>query len=104
MNDTLPNLKRGPGRPVTGSAKTGAQRQDAYRKRQAARYMDITILRDDADALNAALVFARDHGPDQGLEVSAESLSRLLKQLDKATAIKTKAERRSTDAPPVMVG
>lgn len=99
MNETA-STKRRPGRPVTGNARTGAQRQDAYRKRQAARYMEISILRDDISALNAALAFAIEHGKDMGLEVSTDTLTRLTKQVDKAVDAQKKRGHRLTDAPP----
>lgn len=74
------------GRPPTGTAKTGAERQEVYRKRQAAKYVQLNILRDDANAVKDWLTQARDSDELDalGLALDAATLERVLDQLDKA--------------------
>jgi hypothetical protein len=49
-------VKRRRGRPCTGEAKSGAERQAAYRAKQALETITITISRDDSEELLTLLV------------------------------------------------
>ena len=60
-NDTqtaelLPPATRGRGRPRTGSARSGAERQAAYRARLAENNVTVTINREDLATLKQALI------------------------------------------------
>ena len=55
-------IKRGRGRPKTGTAKTGAERQAAYRANQQGINVTVTINREHLDELAAQLQAIRDGG------------------------------------------
>lgn len=67
--------KRGRGRPKTGNAKTGAERQAAYRAKQQANNVTVTINRALVEGLDAQMQAIRDGGsavvltPEQAGEV-----------------------------------
>lgn len=52
--------KRGPGRPRTGKAKSGAARQAAYRAKQREKYVTVTINRELLERLDAQMQALRD--------------------------------------------
>ena len=55
-------IKRGRGRPKTGTAKSGAERQAAYRAKQQGINVTVTINRAHLDELAAQLQAIRDGG------------------------------------------
>ncbi|HDT5880138.1 hypothetical protein [Serratia marcescens] len=67
--------KRGRGRPKTGNAKTGAERQAAYRAKQQDNNVTVTINRALVEGLDAQMQAIRDGGsavvltPEQAGEV-----------------------------------
>ena len=68
-------IKRGRGRPKTGSAKTGAERQAAYRAKQQDNNVTVTINRALMEGLDAQMQAIRDGGsavvltPEQAGEI-----------------------------------
>ena len=68
-------IKRGRGRPKTGSAKTGAERQAAYRAKQQDNNVTVTINLALVDGLDAQMQAIRDGGsavvltPEQAGEI-----------------------------------
>ena len=68
-------IKRGRGRPKTGSAKTGAERQAAYRAKQQDNNVTVTINRALVEGLDAQMQAIRDGGsavvltPEQAGEI-----------------------------------
>lgn len=55
-------VKRGRGRPKTGAAKTGAERQAAYRAKVQALSVTVTINRELLEVLDAQVQVIRDGG------------------------------------------
>lgn len=80
-------VKRQRGRPKTGTAKTGAERQAAYREKQAALSVTVTINRELLEVLDAQVQAIRDGGsavvlsPEQAGEVLRALRSAQSKQL-----------------------
>ena len=72
------------GRPATGNAKSGAERQAAYRARQHHESVTVTINRDDVLMLSTLLNAAKYYGPRTGVEVDSASVQRLINALDDA--------------------
>ena len=68
-------IKRGRGRPKTGTAKTGAERQAAYRAKQQDNNVTVTINRALVEGLDAQMQAIRDGGsavvltPEQAGEI-----------------------------------
>ena len=68
-------IKRGRGRPKTGSAKSGAERQAAYRAKQQENNVTVTINRALMEGLGAQMQAIRDRGsavvltPEQAGEI-----------------------------------
>ena len=68
-------IKRGRGRPKTGAAKTGAERQAAYRAKQKENNVTVTINRALVEGLDAQMQAIRDGGsvvvltPEQAGEI-----------------------------------
>ena len=68
-------IKRGRGRPKTGSAKTGAERQAAYLAKQQVNDVTVTINRALVEGLDAQMQTIRDGGsavvltPEQAGEI-----------------------------------
>ncbi|MGL4756693.1 MAG: hypothetical protein ACRCXB_30440 [Aeromonadaceae bacterium] len=69
--DLLP-LKRPRGRPRTGTALTGAERQAKYRAQQAEKTVTVTFNREDLPALKLLLA-----NPNPALDVDQVTLDRL---------------------------
>ena len=55
-------IKRGRGRPKTGTAKSGAERQAAYRAKQQENNVTVTINRGLLEGLDAQMQAIRDGG------------------------------------------
>ena len=70
--DLLP-IKRPRGRPRTGTALTGAERQAKYRAQQAEKTVTVTFNRDDVPALKLLLA-----NPNPALDVDQETLDRIV--------------------------
>lgn len=70
--DLLP-MKRPRGRPRTGSALSGAERQAKYRASQANKNVTVTFNREDLPALKLLLA-----NPNPALQVDQETLDRLV--------------------------
>ncbi|MFV7564177.1 hypothetical protein ACNPAA_20765 [Aeromonas sp. PS2Canimalfood6] len=70
--DLLP-IKRPRGRPRTGSALSGAERQAKYRAAQADKSVTVTFNRDDIPALKLLLA-----NPNPALDVDQVTLDRLV--------------------------
>ena len=70
-------VKRGRGRPSTGKARSGAERQAAYRGKQQELTVTVTVNREHIDGLTAQLQAIRDGGsavvltPEQAGEILA---------------------------------
>ena len=79
--------KRGRGRPKTGTAKTGAERQAAFRAKQQESNVTVTINRGLLEGLDAQMQAIRDGGsvlvltPDQAGEILKAIRKSSLKQL-----------------------
>jgi len=80
-------IKRGRGRPKTGSAKTGAERQAAYRAKQQDNNVTVTINRTLMEGLDAQMQAIRDGGtavvltPEQAGEILRALRTAEIKQL-----------------------
>jgi hypothetical protein len=80
-------VKRGRGRPKTGGAKSGAERQAAYRAKQQGINVTVTIKRAHLDELAAQLQAIRDGGtavvltPEQAGEILRTLRTAEIKQL-----------------------
>ena len=79
--------KRGRGRPKTGTAKTGAERQAAFRAKKQENNVTVTISRGLLEGLDAQMQAIRDGGsvlvltPDQAGEILKAIRKSSLKQL-----------------------
>lgn len=79
--------KRGRGRPKTGNAKTGAERQADYRAKQQENNVTVTINRELLEGLDAQMQTIRDGGsvlvitPEQAGEILKTIRHSSLKQL-----------------------
>lgn len=73
--DLLP-IKRPRGRPRTGSALSGAERQAKYRAAQAEKNVTVTFNRDDVPALKLLLA-----NPNPALDVDQVTLDRIAQAL-----------------------
>ena len=80
-------IKRGRGRPKTGTAKSGAERQAAYRAKQQEDNVTVTINRALVERLDAQMQAIRDGGsvlvltPEQAGEILRALRTAELKQL-----------------------
>ena len=75
-------IKRGRGRPKTGSAKTGAERQAAYRAKQQGNNVTVTINRALMEGLDAQMQAIRDGG--SAVVLTSEQAGEILRALRKA--------------------
>ena len=71
--------KRGRGRPKTGAAKSGAERQAAYRAKQQANNVTVTINRALIEGLDAQMQAIRDGG--SALVLTPEQAGEILRAL-----------------------
>ena len=72
-------IKRGRGRPKTGSAKTGAERQAAYRAKQQGNNVTVTINRGLLEGLDAQMQAIRDGG--SAVVLTSEQAGEILRAL-----------------------
>jgi hypothetical protein len=72
-------IKRGRGRPKTGSAKTGAERQAAYRAKQQDNNVTVTINLALVEGLDAQMQAIRDGG--SAVVLTPEQAGEILKAL-----------------------
>ncbi|MFQ2621142.1 hypothetical protein ACK3Y2_20490 [Aeromonas caviae] len=72
-------IKRGRGRPKTGTAKTGAERQAAYRAKQQDNNVTVTINRALVEGLDAQMQAIRDGG--SAVVLTPEQAGEILKAL-----------------------
>ena len=72
-------IKRGRGRPKTGSAKTGAERQAAYRAKQQENNVTVTINRGLLEGLDAQMQAIRDGG--SAVVLTSEQAGEILQAL-----------------------
>ena len=72
-------IKRGRGRPKTGSAKTGAERQAAYRAKQQENNVTVTIKRGLLEGLDAQMQAIRDGG--SAVVLTSEQAGEILRAL-----------------------
>lgn len=75
-------IKRGRGRPKTGSAKTGAERQAAYRAKQQDNNVTVTINLALVEGLDAQMQAIRDRG--SAVVLTPEQAGEILRALRKA--------------------
>jgi hypothetical protein len=71
--------KRGRGRPKTGNAKTGAERQAAYRAKQQENNVTVTINRGLLEGLDAQMQAIRDGG--SAVVLTSEQAGEILRAL-----------------------
>ncbi|HEH9442143.1 hypothetical protein [Aeromonas sobria] len=71
--------KRGRGRPKTGNAKTGAERQAAYRAKQQDNNVTVTINRALVEGLDAQMQAIRDGG--SAVVLTPEQAGKILRAL-----------------------
>ena len=75
-------IKRGRGRPKTGAAKTGAERQAAYRAKQQDNNVTVTINLALVEGLDAQMQAIRDGG--SAVVLTPEQAGEILRALRKA--------------------
>ena len=75
-------IKRGRGRPKTGIAKSGAERQAAYRAKQQEDNVTVTINRALMEGLDAQMQAIRDGG--SAVVLTSEQAGEILRALRKA--------------------
>ena len=75
-------IKRGRGRPKTGTAKTGAERQAAYRAKQQDNNVTVTINLALVEGLDAQMQAIRDGG--SAVVLTPEQAGEILRALRKA--------------------
>ena len=75
-------IKRGRGRPKTGTAKSGAERQTAYRAKQQEDNVTVTINRALMEGLDAQMQAIRDGG--SAVVLTSEQAGEILRALRKA--------------------
>ena len=83
--------KRGRGRPKTGTAKTGAERQAAFRAKQQENNVTVTINRGLLEGLEAQMQAFRDGGA--ALVMTPEQASEILKALRTASQKQLRGQR-----------
>ncbi|MEE9704207.1 hypothetical protein [Aeromonas veronii] len=72
-------IKRGRGRPKTGTAKSGAERQAAYRAKQQENNVTVTINRALVEGLDAQMQAIRDGG--SAVVLTSEQAGEILRAL-----------------------
>ena len=72
-------IKRGRGRPKTGTAKSGAERQAAYRAKQQENNVTVTINRGLLEGLDAQMQAIRDGG--SAVVLTSEQAGEILRAL-----------------------
>jgi len=89
--------KRGRGRPKTGNAKTGAERQAAFRAKQQDNNVTVTIKRGLLEGLDAQMQAIRDGG--SVLILTPEQASEILKAIRKSSLKQLRGQRPRHNAP-----
>lgn len=90
--------KRGRGRPKTGTAKTGAERQAAFRAKQQENNVTVTINRGLLEGLDAQMQAIRDGG--SSLVLTPEQAGEILKALRTANQKQLRGQRPRPQAKP----
>lgn len=95
-NDTktqelIPAAPRKRGRPATGQAKSGAERQAAYLAKKKSETVTVTFNRDDIPALKLLLA-----NPLPGLDLDQDTLNRIAGALFGAVIDQAKSEPQKT--------
>ncbi|EPC4037500.1 TPA: hypothetical protein ACNUUU_004108, partial [Aeromonas salmonicida subsp. salmonicida] len=83
--------KRGRGRPKTGNAKTGAERQAAFRAKQQESNVTVTINRELLEGLDAQMQAIRDGG--SVLVLTSEQAGEILKAIRKSSLKQLRGQR-----------
>lgn len=90
--------KRARGRPKTGTAKTGAERQAAYRAKQQDNNVTVTINRWVLDELDAQMQAIRDGG--SAVVLTPEQAGEILKAIRTANQKQLRGQRPRPQAKP----
>ena len=90
--------KSGRGRPKTGSAKTGAERQAAYRIKQQENNVTVTINRGLLEGLDAQMQAIRDGG--SALVLTPEQAGEVLNAIRKSSLKQLRGQRPRPQAKP----
>ena len=90
--------KRGRGRPKTGTAKTGAERQAAFRAKQQENNVTVTINRGLLERLDAQMQAIRDGG--SSLVLTPEQAAEILKTIRKSSLKQLRGQRPRPQAKP----
>ena len=90
--------KRGRGRPKTGNAKTGAERQAAYRAKQLENGVTVTIKRDLLEGLDAQMQAIRDGS--SVMVLTPEQAGEILKAIRKSSLKQLRGQRLRPQAKP----
>ena len=90
--------KRGRGRPKTGTAKTGAERQAAFRAKQQENNVTVTINRELLEGLDAHMQAIRDGGSALGL--TPEHAAEVLKAIRQSSLTQLRGQHPRPQAKP----
>jgi hypothetical protein len=90
--------KRGRGRPKTGTAKTGAERQADFRAKQQENSVTVTINRELLDGLDAQMQAIRDRG--SVVVLTPEQAGEILKAIRKSSLKQLRGQRPRPQAKP----
>ncbi|HDX8425118.1 TPA: hypothetical protein RUX60_004460 [Aeromonas hydrophila] len=90
--------KRGRGRPKTGTAKTGAERQATFRAKQQENNVTVTINRGLLERLDAQMQAIRDGG--SVLVLTPEQAGEILKAIRKSSLKQLRGQRPRPQAEP----
>ena len=90
--------KRGRRRPKTGTAKTGAERQAAFRAKQQDNSVTVTINRELLDGLDAQMQAIRDRG--SVVVLTPEQAGEILKAIRKSSLKQLRGQRPRPQAKP----
>lgn len=91
-------IKRGRGRPKTGTAKSGAERQAAYRAKQQGNNVTVTINRALVEGLDAQMQAIRDGG--SAVVLTPEQAGEILRALRTAENKQLRGQRPRPQAKP----
>ncbi|MER0331623.1 hypothetical protein [Aeromonas veronii] len=90
--------KRGRGRPKTGTAKTGAERQATFRAKQRENNVTVTINRGLLEGLDAQMQAIRDGG--SSLVLTPEQAAEILKAIRQSSLKQLRGQRPRPQAKP----
>ena len=91
-------IKRGRGRPKTGTAKSGAERQAAYRAKQLENGVTVTINRGLLEGLDAQMQAIRDGS--SVVVLTPEQAGEILKAIRKSSLKQLRGQRPRPQAKP----